>query len=94
LDENLSYRDALKAYREIKDGELWGEGRKVEDRPGLQFRLYSVEHEEKHLRGILEVVEYIEGQAVVTQLGRFNVRTPSMAHYIYIVADRIKAEIV
>jgi len=94
LDENTSYRDALKHYREIKDAELWGKERKMEDKSGLEFRLYSLEHTEKHLRGILEVVEYMDGNAVVLPLGRFNVANKDVVHHIYWLAEKIGAEII
>lgn len=94
LDENVSYRDLLKHYREIKDADLWGEERDMEDKSGLEFRLYSLEHQEKHLRGILEVVEYVDGNAIVLPLGRFNVANKDVVHHIYWLAEKIGAEIV
>jgi len=93
LDENVSYRDLLKHYREIKDADLWGTERKIENQSGVRFRLYSFEHEEKQWRGILEAEQYVEGECVVEQICRFS---PSnrVRHYVYMVAEKIGAEIV
>lgn len=92
LDENVSYRDLLKHYRKIKEAELWGDEQPIEDKPGLKFRLYSFEHTEKHWRGILEAIEYIDGNAVVQQVCRFS-PAQDVRHYVYTIADKIGAEV-
>ncbi len=93
INEEVSYRDLLGNYRLAKDDALWGGQSRTASESGFQFRLYSGEHIERHKRGILEVVQYINGQAIIMPLGRFMIDNSDVAHYVYIIADKIGAEI-